>query len=231
MRKISGKPAIILLSGGLDSATALYLAKKRGYKLSALIFDYRQRHRKEIRFAVKLSQLTGINYYIVKVSLFWAQSALTKKNIKVSSRRNLNARDIPSTYVSGRNIIFLSYAASFAESIGAKKIFFGAHIQDYSGYPDCRPEFIASMEKSLNLGLSHRGIQIIAPLLGKNKKDIIILGNKLSVPFEYTWSCYNGGRYPCGKCDSCRFRIKAFQDLGLQDPLVGSRNIHPRGGH
>jgi len=228
MRLNSGR-SVILLSGGLDSATTLYLAKKRGCSISALIFDYHQRHRKEINAAVRIAGSIAVDYYIVKILLPWAQSALTKKSIEVPFHRDLGGKDIPVTYVSGRNIIFLSYAASFAESIGARNIFFGAHTQDYSGYPDCRPEFISAMEKALNLGLAHKGasrrtsgksIKIVAPLLYKTKKDIIILGSKLGVPFEYTWSCYGGGRYPCGKCDSCRFRIQAFESLGMIDPLL-----------
>ncbi len=220
MRSISRNiKTVILLSGGIDSTTTLYLAKKYGYKLSALIFDYNQRHRKEISCAIKIAKLNKINYHVVKIFLPWTVSALTQKDIRVPFNRNLYSKNIPVTYVSGRNIIFLSYAASFAESINAKKIFIGAHIQDYSGYPDCRPEFLRAMEKAINLGISKKGIEIISPLIDKSKKDIIQLGLRLNVPFQYTWSCYMGGSYPCGKCDSCRFRIKAFQTLGLKDPL------------
>ncbi len=221
MRYISRSlKAVILLSGGIDSTTTLYLAKKYGYKLSALIFDYNQRHRKEIFSAVKIARLNNIVYHIVKVHLPWTVSALTQKNIKVPFKRNLYSKNIPLTYVSGRNIIFLSYAASFAESTGAKKIFIGAHTEDYSGYPDCKPQFFSAIERAINLGISKKGIEIIAPLIDKSKKSIIKLGYKLGVPFEYTWSCYMGGRFPCRKCDSCRFRIKAFESIGLEDPLL-----------
>jgi len=213
------KKAVILLSGGLDSATTLYLIKKHGYTPYALIFDYNQRHNKEIHYAIKIAKLNKVRYYILSVTFPWVQSALTKSNIKVPFNRNLSRSVIPVTYVSGRNIIFLSYAASFAESINARKIFIGAHIEDYSGYPDCRPQFLSAMEKAINEGVARRGIEIVAPLIDKSKKDIVKLGIKLGVPFEYTWSCYTGNKYPCGKCDSCRFRMRAFESLGMVDPL------------
>ena len=157
---------------------------------------------------------------MIKINLSWTKSSLTQRKMKVPLNRDLTKKEIPSTYVSARNIIFLSYAASLAESKGAKRIFIGAHIQDYSGYPDCRPEFLLAMEKVLNLGLKEKGIKIDAPLIDKNKKEIIKLGKELDVPFHLTWSCYKGGKFPCGRCDSCRFRINAFHELGLVDPLL-----------
>lgn len=202
------KKAIVLLSGGLDSAVTLYHAKAKGYRPTALIFDYGQRHKKEIVCAKKIAELNKIDYLVKKIDLSWARSALVDRKIKVTER----------TYVSGRNIIFLSFAFSLAESIGAKSIFIGAHIQDYSGYPDCRPQFLNSFEKAVNLGLVCRGIKIYAPLINKSKKDIIRLGLRLGVPFEHTWSCYQGGKNPCKKCDSCKFRIRAFAELG---PMEG----------
>ena len=220
MRNIRGEnKGVILLSGGIDSTVVLYLAKKYGYKLYALIFDYGQRHKKEINCAKRIAQLNKIKYFLVKIDISWTKSSLTR-NIKIPLNRNLEKKEIPSTYVSGRNIIFLSYAASLAESIKAKKIFIGAHIQDYSGYPDCREEFLASMERTLNLGLKEKGINIEAPLINKSKKEIIKLGRDLGVPFHLTWSCYKGGKLPCNRCDSCRFRINAFSQLGLVDPLL-----------
>lgn len=214
------KNAVILLSGGLDSVVTLYYAKHRGYKLTALIFDYKQRHKKEVNFAVRIARLNNFKYYVIKIELDWVKSSLTDKNIKVPLNRNLKSPEIPITYVSGRNIVFLSYAASLAESIGAKSIFIGAHIEDYSGYPDCRPKFFRSFEDALNEGLKYKDMKIIAPLLNKGKKEIIQLGLKLKVPFNHTWSCYEGGNVPCLKCDSCRFRIRAFEELGLTDPLL-----------
>lgn len=214
--------AVILLSGGLDSATTLYYALRQGYALTALIFDYAQRHKKEIAHAKKLSQSNHVAHHIVKIDLSWAVSSLTDKRLSVPLNQDLNAKKIPITYVAGRNIIFLSYAFSLAESIGAEKIFIGAHVQDYSGYPDCRPEFLTAFQHAVNRGMKDKKIKIVAPLVGKSKKDIIKLGMKLGVPFQHTWSCYQGGRKPCMKCDSCRFRIKAFEELGMTDPLLRS---------
>lgn len=213
------KKAVILFSGGLDSATAFYFAKKKGYTLTALVFDYHQRHKKEIGAAKKIIRLNKVRHHLVKADLSWTHSSLTDAKKHVPINRNLSARKIPSTYVAARNIVFLSYAFSLAESIGAKKIFIGAHIQDYSGYPDCRPEFLKAFEKAVNKGMKQAGIKIEAPLIKKSKKEIITLGLKLGVPFGHTWSCYEGGAKPCGKCDSCRFRINAFKELGLIDPL------------
>ena len=224
MRRIQrDSKAVILLSGGIDSTTTLYLASKYGYKLHALIFDYNQRHRREIYSAVRIARGNRIPYHVVTVGIPWTRSALTQKGLNVPFNRDLEKKEIPSTYVSGRNIIFLSYAVSFAESINAKSIFIGAHTQDYSGYPDCRPEFLRAMEHASNLGISSKGMEIIYPLIDKTKKEIISLGNELGVPYQYTWSCYLGKAYPCKKCDSCRYRMKAFKDLGLKDPLLKHR--------
>ncbi len=220
MRSISGvKKGVILLSGGIDSAVTLYLAKHQGYQLTALIFDYNQRHRKEIKCAKRVANLNKVKHYLIKCDLSWVKSSLTNKTIKIGSEAKLGYKKIPFTYVSGRNIIFLSYAASFAESIKAKAIFIGAHVHDYSGYPDCRAEFLDSFQEALNLGMKNKRMRIIAPLINKDKKGIIKSGLKLGVPFEYTWSCYQGKKIPCGKCDSCRFRARAFYQLGLIDPI------------
>jgi 7-cyano-7-deazaguanine synthase len=212
------KKAVILLSGGLDSAVTLYDAIKNGYKPDVLIFDYGQRHKKEITYAKRLAQINKLKCHVVKIDLSWTQSSLTNKKIKVPKGRDLKSKDIPSTYVAGRNIIFLSYAFSYAESINAERVFIGAHVEDYSGYPDCRPEFLFNFNTAVNLGLKNNKIKLVAPLLDLSKKGIIELGVKLKVPFQHTWSCYEGGKKSCGKCDSCRFRVQAFQSLGLIDP-------------
>ena len=224
-RKQSGflKRGIILLSGGIDSVTTLYFARKKGYKLIALIFDYNQRHKKEIRQAEKIARINKVECYRIKIDLAWTKSALTCKNIKVPLNRHLGSKKIPLTYVPGRNVIFLSYAFSLADSRQAKKIFIGAHIQDYSGYPDCRPEFLKKFELAVNLGIKQKGVKIVAPLIKKDKTGIIKMGRSLGVPFELTWSCYKGGEFPCLECDSCRFRIRAFENLGMKDPLLGRR--------
>ena len=213
------KTGVILLSGGIDSVTTLYFAKKYDYKLTALIFDYNQRHSREIDCAKKIARINNVRYHIVCVDFPWTKSSLTRKEVNVPLNRDLKSREIPPTYVSGRNIIFLSYAVSLAESIKAKKIFIGAHVQDYSGYPDCRPEFLQAFQYAAKAGLKTKDIEIVAPLVNKNKKEIIQMGLSLGVPFQYTWSCYQGARTPCARCDSCRFRIAAFKELRMKDPL------------
>ncbi|MCP4651789.1 MAG: 7-cyano-7-deazaguanine synthase QueC [Candidatus Omnitrophica bacterium] len=211
------KKGVILLSGGLDSAVTLYYAKNKGYKLEALIFDYGQRHKKEINFAKKIARINNIRYHLLKIDLSWTESSLTKKGIKVPSA---GGRGIPVTYVSGRNIIFLSYAFSLAESIRAKSIFIGAHVQDYSGYPDCHLQFMKDFQAAVRKGLKKKDISIKTPLIKKTKKQIVNLGISLDVPFKYTWSCYEGGKIPCLRCDSCCFRTAAFKALGRKDPIM-----------
>jgi len=218
------KKGIVLLSGGIDSATTLYIAKKQGYALHALIFDYQQIHRKEITAAKKIARYAGIAYQCVHVTIPWSKSSLTDARVPLPLDQTAQLRGIPSTYVSGRNIIFLSYAVSFAESLGATHVFIGAHVQDYSGYPDCRPEFLEAFQRAVRLGLKTSTIKIKAPLLHKNKKEIIRAGLRLKVPYRFTWSCYAGGRRPCGRCDSCYFRMRAFSELGIKDPLFCSRS-------
>jgi len=222
------KRAIVLLSGGLDSAAALYLAKVRGFKCFCLIFDYGQRHRREIVSAKRIAQMAGCEYKVLKINLPWKGSALLDKTMKVAkattSSRHHATREIPGTYVPARNIIFLSFALSFAESIGAGAIFIGAHQQDYSGYPDCRSEFYTAFTKVIatgtKAGVEKRKIEIKTPLINKNKAQIIRLGAKLGVPFALTWSCYQGQGQPCEECDSCYFRAKGFKEAKIPDPLI-----------
>lgn len=220
------RKAVVLLSGGLDSSTALYFAKNKGFKCFCLIFDYGQRHRREIESAKRIAQAAKCNWQVVKISLAWKGSALLDRKMKIPGIRVSGypgIRKIPVTYVPGRNIIFLSFALSYAEAIKAQAIFIGAHIQDYSGYPDCRPQFYQAFRKVIakgtKAGIEKRGIEIKAPLLYKTKAQIVKLGSCLGVPFEFTWSCYAGGRRPCGKCDSCYFRARGFKEAGLKDPL------------
>lgn len=209
------KKAVILLSGGLDSTTTLYYARRKGYKCFCLIFDYGQRHKKEIKSAVKIAKLLKCKYKIVKIKLPWSRSALTIKKIKVPVGRSIKkmSKEIPVTYVAARNTIFLSFAISYAESIKASSIFIGANALDYSGYPDCRPDFLKAFQKVARVGTkSGKNMKIIAPLIKKSKKDIVKLGRKLNVPFNLTWSCYKGGKNPCGICDSCLLRKKGFEN-------------------
>ncbi|MCR4337903.1 MAG: 7-cyano-7-deazaguanine synthase QueC [Candidatus Omnitrophica bacterium] len=212
------KKAIILLSGGLDSATTLYYAKNQGYQTSCLIFDYGQRHRREIQQAIKIAKASHSDYKIVKINLPWQGSALLDKKIALPRNRQNIPKGIPVTYVPARNIIFLSFAASYAEAAGAQTIFIGANAIDYSGYPDCRPNFYQAYQKVLNLGLKAgvegKTIRVKTPLIRKTKASIIRLGLRLSVPYHLTWSCYQGGARPCGVCDSCILREKGFEEVG-----------------
>jgi 7-cyano-7-deazaguanine synthase len=213
---------VVLLSGGIDSTTTLYYAKNKGYKCHALIFDYGQRHRREVSAAVAVSVRAKVPYQIIKIPLPWKGSSLLDKKIKVPVRKSL--KGIPSTYVPARNTIFLSFALSYAEAIGAKAIFIGANAIDFSGYPDCRPSFYEAFRrvvktgtrKSLDGTRDKQEIEIKTPLINMTKARIIALGLKLKAPLKLTWSCYMGGRKPCGVCDSCRIRERGFKVLGLQ---------------
>ncbi len=202
------KKAVVLLSGGMDSAVTLYFAKSKGFKPHCLIFDYGQRHKKEIDFAKKLARKTGAEYHVLKISLPWKNSALLDKNIEVPEK---SKKGIPATYVPARNTIFLSFGLSYAEAIKAGDIFIGANTIDFSGYPDCRPEYFQRFNQLLKRATKKKNISIKTPLLHKNKRGIVELGKKLNVPFELTWSCYKGGKKPCGRCDACRLRHKGFE--------------------
>lgn len=220
------KKAVILLSGGLDSATTLYAAKKKGYKPYCLIFDYGQRHSKELVSAKKIAEKAGALYKVVKISLPWKGSSLLDKNKPLPCRKGCDITEdkIPSTYVPARNTIFLSFALSYAESIRACDIFIGANALDYSGYPDCRPEYFKVFNRlslfATKTGIDKKPIVIRTPLINLKKSEIIGLGIKLGVPYELTWSCYKGSKRPCGKCDSCKIRSSGFAQAGLKDPLL-----------
>ncbi|MCM8796029.1 MAG: 7-cyano-7-deazaguanine synthase QueC [Candidatus Omnitrophica bacterium] len=223
---MKNKKAVILLSGGLDSATTLYFAKAQGFKCFCLIFDYGQRHRKEIESAIKIAKKANCQYQVLKINLPWKGSALLDKKSQLPITNYQLPITIPVTYVPARNIIFLSFALSYAETIKAEAIFIGAHTQDYPGYPDCRDEFYQAFRKVISLGtkagVEHRKIEIKTPLINKTKAQIVKLGEKLAVPFALTWSCYQGSRRPCGRCQSCYFRQKGFIEAGLKDPLLNN---------
>lgn len=220
------RKAVILLSGGLDSAVALHLAKSEGFELHTISFDYGQRHNRELNAAKTIAQQAGVaNHQVVTLKLDrWGGSSLTDKQMEVEDG-NVNRSDIPVTYVPARNMVFLSVAASLAEAIGAQDIFIGVSQVDYSGYVDCRQEFIDGMEKAINLGTvmgaeKNQPIKIHAPFVNKTKAEEIQLGVKLGVDFGLTWSCYRGGEKPCGTCDSCLLRAKAFAEAGVIDTAL-----------
>ncbi|MGQ1946682.1 7-cyano-7-deazaguanine synthase QueC [Geofilum sp. OHC36d9] len=225
------KKAVILLSGGLDSAVALWLARSEGFEPHTLSFNYGQRHDKEIKGAAILAQKAGVqNHRLVSINIGqWGGSSLTDKNMNVEDG-DISRTDIPVTYVPARNMVFLSVAASYAEAIGAQDIFIGVSEVDYSGYVDCRASFINAMQTAINQGTvmgAEKGLPITihAPFIHKTKTEEILLGQKLGVPFENTWSCYRGGDEPCGTCDSCLLRAEAFRKAGMADPAIKSKKI------
>jgi len=219
---VVNKKALVLFSGGLDSTTMLAMVKSNGYEITALTINYNQRHVSEIDFSKKsLSQLQINKQIIFDLDLSKIGGSALTDNIPVPIDSNDN---IPTTYVPARNTIFLSLASSFAERLNISDIFIGANIIDYSGYPDCRPEFIKSFEKTINLGTklgvegSH--FRIHTPLIKMTKAEIITKGHSLGVDYSLTLSCYNptDSGLACGKCDSCKFRKDGFKDAGLPDP-------------
>src|SRR3954469_15908825 len=233
-----GEPAVVLLSGGLDSTTVLAIAESEGFSVHALTFSYGQRHAGEIDAAKNIARAARVTRHeIVEIDLrVFGGSALTA-DIPVPRDRDLTApaassdsgSAIPITYVPARNTIFLSYALAFAEVIGASKIFIGVNALDYSGYPDCRPEYIHAFEKMANLatragveGKTH--LTIRTPLISLSKAAIIRLGLSLGVDYFGTTSCYDPGvnGEACGRCDACQLRLKGFTEAGVEDPIAYS---------
>jgi 7-cyano-7-deazaguanine synthase len=221
--------AVVLLSGGLDSSTVLYLARSEGYSCYALSFDYQQRHRRELESAAEIAISAGVAaHQVVSFDLrLWGGSALTDNSVALPQDRDLSemSESIPITYVPARNTIFLSFALAYAEAIEASRVYIGVNALDYSGYPDCRPDYIEAMRSVYQLGTKQgregKPIEIITPLIDLKKTEIIQLGNQLGVPWAQTWSCYAGDKVPCGICDSCLLRLAAFGELGLVDPGMG----------
>ncbi|WP_255359698.1 7-cyano-7-deazaguanine synthase QueC [Geminocystis sp. NIES-3709] len=216
---IMSKKAIVLLSGGLDSATSAAIAKKEGYETIALSFRYGQRHAKELEIAQKLAPKLGIEkHYIIDVNLsLWGGSSLTDDNLSIP-QDGLKPDEIPSTYVPGRNTVFIAIALSLAEATQAEAIYLGINAVDYSGYPDCRPEYLQAFQQLANLsskvGIEGNPPQLIAPLVTLSKVEIVKKAIKLGVPIDETWSCYQGDEIPCGICDSCRIRDQALLQAG-----------------
>ncbi|MCQ2086036.1 MAG: 7-cyano-7-deazaguanine synthase QueC [archaeon] len=217
--------SVVLLSGGLDSTVTLACAINNGQECTALSFKYGQRHTRELTSASNVAKYFGIKHIVVNIDLSMFRSALTKSDITVPKNRDdaLIGSDIPITYVPARNIIMMSVAAGLCESIEADRIYIGVNNVDYSGYPDCRPEFIEQFQKMLAVGtkagVEGHQIKIETPILRLSKADIVRLGKKLGAPLHLTWTCYNGQEKACGKCDSCRLRLKGFKEAGYKDEI------------
>ena len=225
---IDKQKAVVLVSGGLDSATTLAMARDEGFSCYALSFDYGQRHRSELDASACVAATLGaVEHRVMQLDLrAFGGSALTDDSIDVPTGQNASNESIPVTYVPARNTIFLSYALAWAEVLGAQHIFIGVNAVDYSGYPDCRPEYIAAYQAMANLatkaGVEGRPTTIHTPLIQLSKADIIRRGVELGVDYGTTISCYDAdekGR-ACGQCDSCRLRAAGFLEAGISDPTV-----------
>ena len=214
--------AIALLSGGLDSATAAALARENGDRVIGLSFDYGQRHRRELDAAAQIAeQLQLAEHHQIAVNLAaWGGSALTDLNQTVPSE-GVESGVIPSTYVPGRNTVFIAIGLSLAEARGAERLVLGVNAVDYSGYPDCRPDYLQAFQTLADLGSKAgregHGTRLWAPLVTWSKTTIVQEALRLGVPIETTWSCYSGGKQPCGVCDSCRIRDAALREAGRPD--------------
>lgn len=222
------KRAVVLLSGGLDSATSAAQAIADGYEVIALSFRYGQKHSRELTAAQRIAKHLGITeHFIMDVNLSqWGGSSLTDANQAIP-QTGVQTGEIPSTYVPGRNTVFLAIALSLAEAKQAEAIYLGINAVDYSGYPDCRPEYLAAYQKladlSSKVGIEGHAPQLVAPLVLDTKVEIIQKAAKLGVPIAETWSCYQGGEHPCGLCDSCRIRDEALIKAGY--PELTSQNV------
>ena len=219
--------AVVLLSGGLDSAVTLAYAKREGYRCDALTFRYGQRHGREIDSAGRIAAVFGVDHHLVvdlEKTLFTGSALTEGFDVPLDRSDQMMSKEIPVTYVPARNTVFLSLSLAYAEQFSIFDLFIGVNAVDYSGYPDCRPDFIDAFEKVANLG-TKRGVegkgcfQIHAPLIDKTKVEIIRLGTELGVDFSMTWSCYNPTRdgTACGRCDSCLIRRRAFKEAGFED--------------
>lgn len=217
------KKAIVLFSGGLDSTTCLYWALAHGYECEALTVSYGQRHDREVLAAQMIARNLGVKHHLITLDLPWLSCcSLVDKNQALPdvAVEDIPKEGIPSTYVPGRNLMFLAIAGSLLDAAGADAIIAGPNAIDFSGYPDCTPAFFKAAADALNRGTKMgvtEGIEVLAPLMRLSKTQIVQLAAKLKVPFELTWSCYAGGKKPCGHCDSCKLRAKGFDEAGVHD--------------
>ena len=217
--------AVVLLSGGLDSTTCMAVANNLGYELYPISFNYHQRHSIELIGAKKVAEFYKVKKHLIidtNMNLIGG-SALTDENIDVPNGE-IEREDVPVTYVPARNLIFLSYALGYAEVVGANHVFIGVNSVDYSGYPDCRPQFIEKFQiiadyATAATAVNGASIKIETPLQTLSKKEIVQLGVKLGAPLQYTHSCYKGGEKACGICDSCLLRLEGFKAAGVPDPI------------
>ncbi len=213
--------SVVLLSGGLDSTTILAMALKEGDAV-ALTFDYGQRHSREVERAKRISEHYGIQQIVFPLYLQGFDSALIKKADEIPEGVEVR-EEIPETYVPARNILFLTVALGVAESIGADRIYIGVNAVDYSGYPDCRPEFIEAFQSMAEVGtkagVEGRAPRVMTPIQDMSKAEIVKVGKELEVPWELTWSCYRGEEKACGRCDTCLHRLKGFREAGVEDPV------------
>ena len=211
--------ALVLLSGGLDSTTVLSHALAQGFEVTCLSFDYGQRHSIELDSSDRIAKKMNVERIVFSLNLRQFGGSSLTSDINVEQGR-INREEVPNTYVPGRNIIFLSIAGALADIRKCERIMIGVNAVDYSGYPDCRPEFISSMEKSLRTGLAYSSsLKIEAPLQSMSKAEIIKYGMHLGTPYDLTHSCYLGKVEACGECDSCLLRLKGFMEAGYVDPV------------
>ena len=214
---------MVVLSGGMDSTVCLALAATRHRQVSAVTFDYGQRHRREVEHASRVAGHYRAHHLVVALDASgWGGSALTDADVEVPEASADGS--IPATYVPARNLIFLSVAVGIAEATDADAVYLGVNALDYSGYPDCRPEFVASFRATaalaLKRGVEGRPVDVRTPLIGLTKAEIVRLGLELEAPLHLTWSCYREGDRPCGRCDACRLRARGFEHAGVADPVL-----------
>jgi 7-cyano-7-deazaguanine synthase len=226
--------AVVLLSGGMDSATAAAVALDQGFEVYALSFRYGQRHATELEAARRVAERLGLRRHVVldiDLRAFGGSALTGDLDVPKDTPLDRIGSSIPATYVPARNTIFLSFALGWAETLGASDIFLGANALDYSGYPDCRPEYIEAFTRMANLatraGIEGRGLTVHTPLIGLSKAQIVALGTRLGVEYGLTWSCYDPGPdgAACGRCEACILRRKGFREAGMEDPATYPKSV------